>query len=497
MIRSGGWSDWFSESGRLGARGGLFLLTLSVLFSIPLRAGSSDDFAPLFAGSSLEHYLGDIDSWSYQDGHLVAKTDSPRAESVFLLRQERFGNFILKFHARSDGATMNVLFRSADLPPGQLLGFEMRVGGENWGSLAFRKFGRPSQQPAKGEAGHAAPGFPDAVAMPFLRNAEEVELVHFDSSNSRVTFPRGQWVECEIDGLGNHIMVKVNGTTTASFRVDDSFYEKALGSRLPPGMAGKNAPFYEGMIGFQLPPATAGKVELKDIQIKTLGDINWVEGGSAERASNRSNESWKASAPAFKRATDEEWSRETHDLLNIARREEGFRSIFDGKSLQGWSNSAAFWTAKDGFIVGQPRNAFLVTDREYADFILTGSVHLSPPGSNSGIQFRSAVIPDGMRGYQFDMGIPWWGHLYVESTMRGIVVPVDDRMKRVKLIHPDGRNEVVIVCKGNHVIGELNGVVTYDLVDYYGDRTGLIGLQIHAGAPMEVKFKDLKIKELN
>jgi len=153
--------------------------------------------------------------------------------------------------------------------------------------------------------------------------------------------------------------------------------------------------------------------------------------------------------------------------------------------------------AKDGLIVGQPRNAFLVTDREYSDFVLTGSVYLSPPGSNSGVQFRSAVIPDGMRGYQFDMGIPWWGHLYVESTMRGIVVPVDDRMKRVKLIHPDGWNEFVIVCKGNHVIGELNGVTTYDLVDYYGDRTGLIGLQIHAGAPMEVKFKDLKIKELN
>ena len=86
MIRSGGWSDWFSESGRLGTRGSLFLVTLLVLFSMPLRAGSSNDFAPLFGGPSLEHYLGDIDSWSYQDGHLVAKTDSPRTESVFLRR---------------------------------------------------------------------------------------------------------------------------------------------------------------------------------------------------------------------------------------------------------------------------------------------------------------------------------------------------------------------------------------------------------------------------
>ena len=45
MIRSGGWSDWFSESGRLGTRGSLFLVTLLVLFSMPLCAGSSNDFA--------------------------------------------------------------------------------------------------------------------------------------------------------------------------------------------------------------------------------------------------------------------------------------------------------------------------------------------------------------------------------------------------------------------------------------------------------------------
>src|SRR5438094_230152 len=114
MIRSGGWSNRFSESGRLRIRGSLFLGTLLVLFSMPLHAGNSDDFAPLFTGSSLEHYLGDLNAWSYQDGHLVAKADSARTESVFLLRQERFGNFILKFQARSDGATMNVLFRSAD-----------------------------------------------------------------------------------------------------------------------------------------------------------------------------------------------------------------------------------------------------------------------------------------------------------------------------------------------------------------------------------------------
>ncbi len=464
----------------------LCLLVLLVLFSIPLRATASDDFGALLGDSSLPHTIGDKYDWSLHDGVLMAKADPGKTESVFLLRQERFGNFILKFQARSDGAAMNVLFRSSILPPGQLAGFATTVGGEQWGNLTFRKPVAHFPEVTKDEPGHAAPGFPDAAGMPFLRAAAEVELVHADSSSPGMTFPRGQWVDCEIAGLGNHILVKVNGTTTARYRVDDSFYPKVVGFHPPPEMTGKNDPFYEGMIGFQLPPGTAGKVELKDIQIKVVGDVHWSEEGS-----------WKESAPPSKRTADAEWSQETHDLLEIAGKDESFRQLFDGSTLRGWSNSANFWTVHDGVIAGQPRNAFLVTDREYSDFILKGSVRLSPAGGNSGIQLRSTVISDGMKGYQFDMGIPWWGQLYVESSLRGILAPVEDRMKRVNLAHGDGWNDFVMVCSGHHLIGELNGEVTYDVVDYYGDTTGLIGLQIHAGAPMTAGFKNLKIQELH
>jgi hypothetical protein len=47
------------------------------------------------------------------------------------------------------------------------------------------------------------------------------------------------------------------------------------------------------------------------------------------------------------------------------------------------------------------------------------------------------------------------------------------------------------------LIGMLNGDLTYDFVDYYGGRTGLIALQIHGGCSMRVKFRNLKIKELH
>jgi hypothetical protein len=150
-VRSG--SARFGRSGLLGTRRELCLVALLAVVFIPLRAECSDDFTSLFTGSSLEHSLGDIDALSYQDGHLVAKTDSARTERVFLLRQERFGNFILKFQARSDGATLNVLFRSIDMPPGQLLGFEPGSVAKAGGASPFESSGALPHRPPRRRQG--------------------------------------------------------------------------------------------------------------------------------------------------------------------------------------------------------------------------------------------------------------------------------------------------------------------------------------------------------
>ena len=51
---------------------------------------------------------------------------------------------------------------------------------------------------------------------------------------------------------------------------------------------------------------------------------------------------------------------------------------------------------------------------------------------------------------------------------------------------------------GDHVVLKINGVTT---VDYHEPdsgiaRDGIISLQIHSGPPMEIRFKDIRIKEL-
>src|SRR2546426_5432215 len=76
--------------------------------------------------------------------------------------------------------------------------------------------------------------------------------------------------------------------------------------------------------------------------------------------------------------------------------EAGFVSLFDGNSLAGWKGRGELWSVREGSIVGSSRpqgisfNTFLLSDREYGDFVL--KLRFKFTGGNSGIQFRSRQI---------------------------------------------------------------------------------------------------------
>ncbi len=57
-------------------------------------------------------------------------------------------------------------------------------------------------------------------------------------------------------------------------------------------------------------------------------------------------------------------------------------------------------------------------------------------------------------------------------------------------------NEFVITAKGQHVTIDLNGTRVIDREDPKFDKDGIIALQVHVGPPMEVRYKDIEIKEL-
>lgn len=208
--------------------------------------------------------------------------------------------------------------------------------------------------------------------------------------------------------------------------------------------------------------------------------------------------------------------------------EEGFTWLFDGKELEGWDGNPEFWSVEDGgCITGRTTkekptkgNTFLVWRKQpVEDFELR--VQFKIDGGNSGIQYRSEELADQkwvIRGYQadFDDAGGWTGSLYEEKgrgvlAKRGTKVKIPTGAKPevvgettpektiVDSIKKKDWNEYVIIAQGNHLVHKLNGNVTVDVTDEdaeKGKKSGLLALQLHAGPPMTVQFRNIRIRHL-
>lgn len=179
--------------------------------------------------------------------------------------------------------------------------------------------------------------------------------------------------------------------------------------------------------------------------------------------------------------------------------------LFDGRSFAGWEGNLEMFRIQDGAIVGGslknriPRNEFLCTKEEFADFELRLKFKLLGEGANAGIQIRSRRIPNHheMIGYQADLGDGWWGALYDESRRRkALASPAKEDVEKV--LKRGDWNEYVIRCQGRRIQLWINGLQTVDYTepDEQIEQTGLIGLQIHAGPPSEAWYKDIVLKRL-
>ena len=116
---------------------------------------------------------------------------------------------------------------------------------------------------------------------------------------------------------------------------------------------------------------------------------------------------------------------------------------------------------------------------------------------NSGVQFRSVRIPHHeMSGYQADIGEGYWGSLYDESRRNKVLVPASE--EAVKALNKTDWNHYVVRATGDKIVLSLNGKksVEYHEPDPAIARSGLLAVQIHAGGPMEVQFKDVMIQPL-
>ncbi|HEY8931238.1 MAG TPA: DUF1080 domain-containing protein [Mucilaginibacter sp.] len=190
-------------------------------------------------------------------------------------------------------------------------------------------------------------------------------------------------------------------------------------------------------------------------------------------------------------------------------------SLFDGKTLNGWKRLAgtADYKVENGAIVGttvlNSGNTFLVTEKEYGDFILELDTKIESTLSNSGVQTRSHFNPAGhegkglVYGRQFEIDPSdrkWSGGIYDEGR-RDWLYPLDLNEKAKSAFKVGEYNHIRIECIGNEMRTWINGQPVADVVDTV-DTKGFIGLQVHAvtkeeQAGKKVYFKNLRIQTTN
>lgn len=211
------------------------------------------------------------------------------------------------------------------------------------------------------------------------------------------------------------------------------------------------------------------------------------------------------------------------------------KPIFNGKDLAGWDGDPRLWRVKDGVIRGETTpenvakgNTFIIwKEGTTKDFELRLSFRCNAT-NNSGIQYRSKHITEGVgnkwvvRGYQHEvrneLKLPnIAGFIYDEGGKRGRLTGVGEKVvwqadgkKSVtptgldqaafeKLFKLDDWNDVVIIAKGNNIRHYLNGVQLVDFTDEDPKLAlldGILALQLHAGKPMWVEFKNIRFREL-
>jgi len=219
--------------------------------------------------------------------------------------------------------------------------------------------------------------------------------------------------------------------------------------------------------------------------------------------------------------------------------DEGFISIFNPQDLSeedlknpsaalakcGWTGIDSLWRIEDNAITGQTTtanptrgNTFLVWRHgEVDNFEL--KLQYKIVGGNSGIQYRSKEERNFIvAGYQADIDSgPTYSGINYHERGRGILAKrgektvVHDGKKQTLLetfadsaalqekIRNEDWNDYHIIARGRRLIHKINGHVTCDVTDRgtvdYSD-SGILALQLHAGPPMKVQFRNIRMKRL-
>jgi hypothetical protein len=173
--------------------------------------------------------------------------------------------------------------------------------------------------------------------------------------------------------------------------------------------------------------------------------------------------------------------------LSEEEAKEGFVSIFDGKTLDGWQGDTAGYEAKEGVLVCTKRGRGLQTQKQYGNFVLRFYYKLQP-GGNNGVDIR------GMEIQILDDDAPKHAHLKPCQYHGSVYCRVAAKRGHQK---PLGEwNEQEILVDGKHVKVTLNGVAIVDAETDHPALNRPKGPIRFKGHHEHVEFCNLRIKEL-
>ncbi len=194
-------------------------------------------------------------------------------------------------------------------------------------------------------------------------------------------------------------------------------------------------------------------------------------------------------------------------LLSAAEVEEGFVSLWDGKTFEGWkiSENPGAWSIKDGEIIahGDRSHLFYMGDQApYKNFELKVDV-MAEPHSNGGIYFHTKFQNEGWPNAGFETQV---NNSYDKDPRKtGSLYAVDDVTE--KLIGDNEWWTQHIIVNGNRVIIKLNDKTVVDYTEPAGQQAqsdqfarklgeGTFALQAHDPGSI-VHFKNIRAKKLD
>jgi hypothetical protein len=148
--------------------------------------------------------------------------------------------------------------------------------------------------------------------------------------------------------------------------------------------------------------------------------------------------------------------------------EAGWVSLFDGKTLGGWTTADGTegnWKVVDGAITSSGPASHLFSPRgDYKNFRYRAEIKIND-GGNSGMYFRTAKGPGFPKGYEAQVNSTHRDPVKTGSIYNAVLI-------KKMLVDPDTWFTQEVEVVGNHIIVKVNGDTLYEYVDGANNGAG-------------------------